>query len=76
MDFLTDLVTGETWMGWADRVCDKLAVPPGLKVVSHWFEVLTDVLLGGVRDQYWGKSCLTRSPCRGWYRVHPQQVLD
>lgn len=63
-------------VGWADGVCEKLAVPPGSKAVCHWFEVLTDALLGGVRDQYWGKSCLTRSPCRGWYSVHPQQVFS
>lgn len=62
MYFLNNLVTEEMWVGWADCVCEILAVPPGWKVVSQWFEVLTDAPLGGVRDQYWSKSCLTRSP--------------
>lgn len=56
MDLLNNLVTGEMWVRWANPGCEKLAVPPGLKVVCHCFEVLSAALLGGVRDQCWSES--------------------
>lgn len=56
--FLGNLVTGEMWMGWADYVCEKLAVPPGLKGSTSLVWSLTDAQLGGISFWCWSKSCL------------------
>lgn len=45
-------------MGWADYVCEKLAVPPGLKGSTSLVWSLTDAQLGGISFWCWSKSCL------------------